>query len=121
FGIVATVGLPLQVDGRLFNCAAFLANGQVVGIVPKTYLPTTGEYYEERWFTSSIHNAAQAVDIAGVQVPFGTDLLFSADDIPECVIGVEICEDVWTASPPSGDMALAGATIFLNPSASVEL
>lgn len=120
-GIVTEVGLPLQVDGRLYNCAAVLGNGRILGVIPKTYLPTTYEYYEERWFTSSIHAAAKTIDVDGMQVPFGTDLLFVAGNMPDCVIGVEICEDLWSANPPSGDMALAGAMIFLNPSASVEL
>lgn len=119
--VVALVGLPLQVDGRLYNCAAFLAEGRVLGVIPKTYLPTTSEYYEERWFTPSDLCSAQTIDIGGIDVPFGADLLFSASNLEDGVIGVEICEDLWTANPPSGDMALAGALIFLNPSASVDL
>jgi NAD+ synthase (glutamine-hydrolysing) len=119
--VLAVVGLPLHVDGRLYNTAAVVAGGRVLGITPKTYLPTTNEYYEERWFTSSKQSTAQTVLIDGVEVPFGTDLLFAAGNVEGCVLGVEICEDVWTTSPPSGDMALAGATIFANPSASVDL
>jgi NAD+ synthase (glutamine-hydrolysing) len=119
--ILVVVGLPLYVDGRLYNTAAVLASGRILGIIPKTYLPTTNEYYEERWFTSSQQANATEVLIDGLAIPFGTDLLFEAANMENCVLGVEICEDVWTASPPSGDMALAGATIFANPSASVEL
>ncbi len=119
--IAAVVGLPLVVDGRLFNCAALLAEGRVVGIVPKTYLPTTNEFYEERWFTSSAFATSTAVPLAGETVPFGADLLFRATNLPEAVLGIEICEDLWAVEPPSGALALAGATVLLNPSASNEL
>jgi NAD+ synthase (glutamine-hydrolysing) len=118
---MAVVGFPFQVDGRLYNCAAVIAAGRILGVVPKTYLPTTNEYYEERWFTTSRQATVRTVHLDGEDVPFGTDLLFVADNMDGCVLGVEVCEDLWTASPPSGDMALAGATIFANPSASVDL
>ncbi|MCL5273693.1 MAG: NAD(+) synthase [Chloroflexi bacterium] len=120
-GIVCIVGLPLELDGRLYNCAAVLGQGRVIGVVPKTYLPTSGEYYEERWFSSARHTTKDTVVLAGSSVPFGADLLFTADNVQNCVLGVEICEDLWAVSPPSGAMALAGATILANPSASVEL
>jgi len=120
-GLTAVVGLPLAVDGRLYNCAAFLSGGRVVGLVPKIFLPTTCEYYEERWFTSGSKAGASEVALGGTLVPFGTDLLFAAANLPGCVCGIEICEDLWTACPPSGELALAGATILLNPSASVEV
>ena len=119
--IAVIVGLPLAVDGRLYNCAAFVAGGRVLGIVPKTYLPTTQEFYEERWFTPASRNGAATVEIAGRPALFGSDLLFAADNLPGCVIGIEICEDLWAVNPPSGDMALAGATVLLNGSASNEL
>lgn len=118
--VAAVIGLPLLVDGRLFNCAVLLADGWLVGIVPKTYLPTTQEFYEQRWFASSAHNRAEHVTIGGVAVPFGVDLLFAADNQPGCVLGIELCEDLWSPQPPSSDMALAGATVFANPSASTE-
>lgn len=121
YGLIATVGLPLLVKGKLYNCAAFLGGGKVLGIVPKTFLPTTNEYYEERWFTSSHYATETSVDIDGVEIPFGVDLLFNAANMDECVVGIEVCEDLWTANPLSGDMALAGAAIILNPSASVDL
>ncbi len=120
-GIAALVGLPVRVDGRLFNCAALLANGRVLGIVPKTYLPNYSEFYDERWYASSRFATAQSVMIDGVEVPFGVDLLFRAADRPDAVIGIEICEDLWAVNPPSGRLAVAGATILLNPSASTEL
>jgi NAD+ synthase (glutamine-hydrolysing) len=119
--IAAVIGLPLEVDGRLYNCAAFVSDNSVLGIVPKTYLPTTNEYYEERWFTSSTHCPVESVDIDGRNVPFGTHLLFQASNVPGCLIGIEICEDLWAVQPPSGNMALAGATLFLNPSGSNEV
>ena len=119
-GLGAVVGLPLVVDGRLYNCAAFLAEGRVLGLVPKIYLPTTNEYYEQRWFTSGAGTSGEA-RLGETVVPFGVDLLFCARGLPECVLGIEICEDLWTVCPPSGELALAGATILINPSASVEL
>jgi NAD+ synthase (glutamine-hydrolysing) len=115
------VGLPVVVEGRLYNCAAFVSGGRVLGIVPKSYLPTTNEYYERRWFSSGRDARAQIVRAGGTTVPFGTDLLFPAANVPECVVGLEICEDLWAVHPPSGDLALAGATVLMNPSASVEL
>jgi NAD+ synthase (glutamine-hydrolysing) len=120
-GIAVVVGLPLAVDGRLFNCAAFIADGRVLGVVPKTYLPSTNEFYEERWFTSGHLAARESVTINGREAPFGCDLLFSADNLPDCTIGIEICEDLWAVNPPSGDMALGGATMLINGSASNEL
>lgn len=116
--IAAVVGLPLQQDGKLYNCAAFLNNGAIVGIVPKTYLPKTQEYYEERWFTSSRYAQFDAVEIEGMRVPFGADLLFRATNVPGLTIGIEICEDLWAVNAPSSDKALGGATVLLNPSAS---
>jgi NAD+ synthase (glutamine-hydrolysing) len=119
--LVAVVGVPLRLDGRLFNCAAVIANGAVIGVVPKTYLPTTGEFYEERWFTPAPHATQREIVIGNQRVPFGADLLFEVNGVEGCVIGVEICEDMWAVNPPSGAMALAGATVLLNLSASNEL
>jgi NAD+ synthase (glutamine-hydrolysing) len=119
--IAVVVGLPLEVGGKLFNCAAFIAGGHVLGLVPKTYLPTTNEFYEERWFTPGDLMPHNTIRIDGEEIPIGTDLLFTARDFPGLTIGIEICEDLWAVNPPSGDMALAGATIFVNGSASNEL
>lgn len=119
--ILAVVGLPLNVGGRLYNCAAVVGSGTVLGIVPKQFLPTTGEYYEERWFTSGAGLAPTQVDLGGIDVPFATNLLFSAADLPGCILGIEICEDLWAVEPPSGKLALDGAMLILNPSASNEL
>ncbi len=117
--IVAVVGLPIALDGRLFNCAALLADGAVRGVVPKTYLPNYGEFYEQRHFTAAPHATARTVRIGERDVPFGADLIFvSQDDAQACAIGIEICEDLWSVEPPSGRLARAGATLLLNPSAS---
>lgn len=120
-GIAVVVGLPLEVDGRLFNCAAFLAGGRVIGVAPKSFLPITNEYYEERWFSAAQHATRRSVFVDGTETPFGADLLFEACNLPGFVIGIEICEELWAVNPPSGNMALAGATVLLNPSASNEL
>jgi NAD+ synthase (glutamine-hydrolysing) len=120
-GLMAVVGLPLAIDGRLFNVAAVVADGTVLGVVPKTFLPNSGEFYEARWFASSHILAAPLVTIGGVEVPVGTDLLFEAQDVPGLVVGVEICEDLWGVHPPSGGAALAGATLLVNLSASNEV
>jgi NAD+ synthase (glutamine-hydrolysing) len=121
FGIDAIVGLPLASNGRLYNCAAYIGEGRVLGIVPKLFLPTTGEYYEERWFTSGTRLASTRFDIGGHSVPFANNLLFVAANLPGCKLGIEICEDLWAVEPPSGGQALAGATLIFNPSASNEL
>lgn len=119
--IALVVGLPLVVSGRLFNCAAFLAGGQVHGVVPKRFLPNYGEFYEERWFSSEDERTEDSVELCGRRVPFGADILFRAASLPECTLGIEICEDLWSVVPPSCDMALSGATVLLNLSASNEL
>jgi len=118
--ITAVVGLPLALDGRLFNCAAVVNSGRLLGLVPKTYLPSYSEFYEQRWFSPARVATAEQVVIGGQAVPFGASLLFAAEDMPGCVLGIEICEDLWAVEPPSGSLALAGATVILNPSASPE-
>jgi len=115
---VAIVGLPLRVDHRLFNCAAVVANGQVLGVVPKTYLPNYGEFYEARQFSAADTALADTVNLCGHSVPFGADLLFQARNMPLLKLHVEICEDVWVPIPPSSYAALAGATVLVNLSAS---
>lgn len=121
YDIAVVVGLPLVVTDRLYNCAVLLSEGSIMGVVPKTYLPTSNEFYEERWFAPGPLATAKAVEIDGWAVPFGVDLVFAASNLPGCVLGIEICEDLWAVNPPSGDKALAGATILLNGSASNEL
>jgi NAD+ synthase (glutamine-hydrolysing) len=118
---LAVVGLPLVVDDQLFNCAAVLHRGSVLGVVPKSYLPSYGEFYEARWFAPANVARSREVAVAGTVVPFGTDLLFAAADRPGLVVGVELCEDLWVPIPPSCFQALAGATVLANPSASNEV
>ena len=117
--IVAVVGLPLQVQHVLFNCAAVVHRGRVLGVVPKTYLPNYREFYEARYFASGdVARDTTTVNLAGQVVPFGSRLLFQAADQPKLTFHVEICEDVWVPIPPSSYAALAGATVLLNLSAS---
>ena len=115
------VGSPVAQGGRLFNSAIFIASGRILGVIPKTFLPNTQEFYEERWFSSAHELAADILEWDGQLIPFGPDLLFQAESMPDCVVGVEICEDVWSVEPPSGRMAMRGATVLLNLSASPEL
>ncbi|MFN7730501.1 MAG: NAD(+) synthase [Pirellula sp.] len=115
---LVVVGLPLEVGGKLFNVAAVLCNGSVLGIVPKTHLPSYGEFYESRWFHSGAEADRDTVDLEALgEIPFGTDLLFTCGD---AVVGIEICEDLWVPIPPSSQQAIAGANILLNLSASNE-
>ncbi len=115
------VGAPVSISGRLFNCAAFISGGQICGLVPKSFLPNSGEFYEQRWFCPAFECHSDSVLIDSETVPFGTDLLFQAADFPSTRIGIEICEDGWSVAPPSGSHALAGATLLLNLSASPEI
>lgn len=119
--LAVIVGFPIEVNGRLYNCAAFLAGGHILGIVPKIYLPNTNEYYEKRWFSSGQGCIGMAIQLEDQTVPFGIDLLFRSRDIPDCTLGIEICEDLWAVEPPSSEMALGGATVIANLSASDEL
>lgn len=114
------VGLPLQVENSLYNVAAFISNGKLCGIVPKSYIPTYSEFYESRWFTSGKNIKNRMIHYAGFDVPFGTDLLFK-DESSTAVVGIEICEDLWVPDKPSTHLALAGANIIVNLSASDEL
>ena len=116
---VVLVGLPLLVHGKLYNCAAVLCRGQLLGLVPKTYLPNYGEFYEKRQFTPG-STEVETITVCGQQVPFGTSLLFRCRSMPNFVLGVELCEDLWSALPPSTFHALAGATVIANLSASDE-
>ncbi|MGZ5249791.1 MAG: NAD(+) synthase [Caldimonas sp.] len=116
--ITAVVGLPLRVDHLLFNCAAVVSGGRVQGVVPKTYLPNYGEFYEARQFTGADDALAREATVGGVRVPFGNQLLFAASNLPLLRFHAEICEDLWVPIPPSCYAALAGATVLVNLSAS---
>lgn len=115
---VLIVGAPLRFDARLFNCAVVIYRGQVLGVVPKTYLPNYREFYEKRQFASARDAVRRSVTLLGSEVPFGNDLIFQAANLNGLGLHVEICEDVWSPLPPSTYAALAGATILANLSAS---
>ncbi|VVM04388.1 partial NAD+ synthase (glutamine-hydrolysing), partial [Methylacidimicrobium cyclopophantes] len=116
--IVAVVGLPLEVEGALYNCAAVVNRGHLLGIVPKIYLPNYREFYELRQFAPGDAAEQRELSLAGETVPFGSRLLFAASDEPLFRFAVEICEDLWVPIPPSSYAALAGATVLINLSAS---
>jgi NAD+ synthase (glutamine-hydrolysing) len=118
---VVVVGLPLAVDGQLFNCAAVIHRGELLGVVPKTYLPNYKEFYDARYFSPAHNAVSDTVRVAGHTAPFGTDLLFECGTVADFVLGVEICEDLWPPVPPSSLQAMAGATVILNLSASNEV
>ena len=112
------VGAALVRNNDLYNCAVAIHRGKILGVVPKTFLPNYREYYEKRWFASGAGTAGLAIRIGDEQVPFGTDLIFSATDLPLFSVHAEICEDYWAPVPPSTIGALAGALICCNLSAS---
>ena len=115
------LGLPVRLGGMLFNCAVVCRQGNILGVVPKTCLPNTREFYEKRWFSSAIATQATSVRICEEEVPFGTDLIFQSLGSGDCSVGVEICEDLWSPVPPSTRLALSGAMVLCNLSASNEL
>src|SRR5882672_4470933 len=107
--LAALVGLPVALDGLLYNCAALICRGRLVGVVPKTYLPNYREFYEARQFTPGDASRASEIELAGQTAPFGTGLLFKLKEIQGFVLHVEICEDLWVPAPPSSFAAMAGA------------
>ena len=115
---VLVLGAPLRRDGRVFNCAVVVHRGAVLGVVPKSYLPTYREFYERRQLTPGDDRRGQRITVAGVDAPFGPDLLFEATDLAGLVLHVEVCEDMWVPIPPSAEAALAGATVLANLSGS---
>jgi NAD+ synthase (glutamine-hydrolysing) len=117
-GPVFAIGAPLRRNGRLYNCALVVSKGRILGVVPKSFLPNYREYYEKRWFVSGIGLNGIDIAVAGETVPFGTDLIFAAEDLDDFIFHVEICEDYWAPQPPSTIGALAGALILCNLSAS---
>lgn len=117
--IVVIVGFPIMSDGKLYNAAAVLYNGAVLGIVPKTNIPNYSEYYEARHFTEGFKRVKD-IRFNGHTVPFGTNMIFDCDNVENMKIAVEICEDLWVPMPPSISHALAGATIIANLSAGDE-
>lgn len=116
-GCVLVVGAPLASLNRIYNCAVVIHRGQVLGVVPKSYLPTYREFYESRQIGRG-DDVTGDIRVAGQDAPFGSDLLFAAEDLPGFVLSVEICEDMWVPIPPSAEAALAGATVIANLSGS---
>ncbi len=116
---LALIGLPLRVGSALYNVAAAVQGGRILGIVPKAYLPNYREFEEARWFRPGLEVAAGSeLQLGEQRVPFGGDLLFCASDNPDFVVGVEVCEDFWVHVPPSMFAVSAGATVLCNLSAS---
>lgn len=115
---IIAIGAPIAIGASIHGCAVVIHKGRILGVVPKTYLPNYREFYEKRQFASAFDALVDSIEIAGQDVPFGTDLLFRARDLPHFVLGIEICEDLWAAIPPSTYLALAGATVIGNLSAS---
>lgn len=115
---VLVVGAPLRRGHRLFNCAVVVHRGRVLGVAPKVHLPNYREFYEKRHFASGEDQHGASIEVGGVEVPFGPDVLFRALDVPGLTLHVEVCEDMWVPVPPSANAALAGATVLLNLSGS---
>lgn len=116
--MLVVVGVPVEVEGSLYNCAAILHRGKILGIVPKLYPPNYKNFQELRFFAAGGTATAKYVTVDGKRIPFGTDLLFPCSSIPGLVVGVLVCEDGWVVLPPSAFQTLAGATTILNLSAS---
>lgn len=118
---VVVLGVPLRAGGKLYNCAAVLHRGRILGVVPKTWLPNYDVFAEKRCFASAAaYHGPGSVPVSGADVPFGTGLVFACAQMPAFRLGVELCEDVWAPIPPSVRLCLAGATVIANCSASPE-
>jgi len=118
---VVVVGMPLSIDQKIFNCAVVLNSGRILGVIPKTFLPSYKEFYEDRWFSPSVDARSDTIELAGQRIPFGIDILFELRGIALAIIGIEICEDLWIPLSPHEYQAMAGATVLLNLSASNEV
>jgi NAD+ synthase (glutamine-hydrolysing) len=118
FRPMVVVGAPLVHGNRVYNCAVAIKDGVVLGVAPKSYLPTYREFYERRWYGPGDDRRGHVITVAGQVAPFGPDLLFAATDVPNLVVHVEVCEDMWVPVPPSAEAALAGATVLVNLSGS---
>lgn len=120
-GVVAVIGMPLEVDNQLFDCGVVIQSGLILGVVPKTFIPGYKEFYEERWFAPGSKALIDIVSLCGQDAAFGTDLLFESANFPWVCFGVEICEDLWVPIPPSSYQSILGATLLFNLSASNEI
>ena len=118
--MVTALGLPVRYQNKLYNCAAVIHKGELLALVPKTYLPNYGEFYEKRWFEPGVP-ADRLFFFCGQETLFGPDVIFACESMPGLVLGVELCEDLWASTPPSVALAEAGATVLLNLSASNEV
>ncbi|MFB8388330.1 NAD(+) synthase [Microbacterium sp. NPDC055910] len=115
---VLVVGAPLRHGNRLYNCAVVIHRGAVLGVAPKSYLPTYREFYERRWYAPGEPWSGEGIRIGEIETVIGTNLLFDVQDVPGLVLHAEVCEDVWVPIPPSSKAALAGATVLVNLSGS---
>jgi NAD+ synthase (glutamine-hydrolysing) len=119
--MVVVLGMPLPVDQKILNCAVVLNSGHILGIIPKAFLPSYREFYEDRWFSPARDARSEIIELAGQAVPFGTDILFRLKNAASALLGVEICEDLWVPLSPHEYQAASGATVLLNLSASNEV
>ena len=119
--MLIVIGLPLCIDQKIFNCAAVINAGHILGIIPKTYLPSYREFYESRWFVSGEDACSDIAHIGDTPVPFGANILFSIRGLQSALIGIEICEDMWVPLAPHEYQSLAGASLLVNVSASNEI
>ena len=119
--VVTAVGLPVQVHGKLYNCAAVIQKGRILGVVPKAHLPNYGESYEKRYFVPGSAECEDVISLCGQEAPFGPEMIFRCTELPELTLGVEICEDLWAPVSPSVSMAYAGAAVIGNLAASSDI
>lgn len=119
--IISIIGAPIVCDNQLFNCSVVINKGKILGIVPKTYIPNYGEFYEKRWFSTSNTLTSKTINLFGKEVPIGIDLVFRDINDSKFTFGIEICEDLWSPKAPSVEAALNGATMIFNLSASNEV
>lgn len=119
--IISIIGMPIRTENQLFNTAVVLQKGKILGVIPKTYIPNYGEFYERRWFASSINCKKDTIVLNGEEVPLGTNLIFQDSENQDIRFAIEICEDLWAPNPPSIRHCLNGATIIFNLSASNEV
>lgn len=119
--IISIIGAPIVSDNQLFNCGVVVNNGEILGIVPKTYIPNYGEFYEKRWFSTSNTLNSNVIKLFGKDIPIGTDLVFRDKEDARFTFGIEVCEDLWSPKAPSVEACLNGATMIFNLSASNEV
>ena len=119
--MLVVVGMPLLVDNKIFNCVVVINSGKILAVIPKSYLPSYKEYYENRWFAPGRDAGTDNIELCGQLVSFGTDILVRIDSIKSAVVGFEICEDIWVPLAPHEYQSLAGATVLINASASNEI